>query len=471
MCATDFKIRGGSARRLRLEDAGFGLSVCLGFRLLIRNLDIYRLIEKCLISFSEGFLEGYLWTVKNEFSKKASHLLVIPFVILSIVVRLHQPPAFFESMSKVSKSSSNKSLCPEWWDATQSFLVPGLILTLILFGVGQQLLGSILLSLNVGFLGWVLYFRCGLLSQLTVKKGVSFNLRHMKEHLHHKLYQKQILKNLQTLVGQKKKGPRVVERGGVPLIVRAFILYSDIEDEDVGDCDITKLSLQVMFSLLSTCSKETSSQILQKWSVKHVAGYLDELNSNFVLDEEERNTLLVLVLKVVVQLCEFTDAKVRDGDLGWTVTLMRSILNCMRKRLGDKKSAKEIQQWGINVLFNLQHGSNVAKESFAALNGFGAVLDAVRQYREALPLNKLAAALMVEVQFENVKEGATELRFLPEVFAEGLQRGVMSALTDMKKEHSGCPDIANCDRLLKTEYGKPRKTEIDVDHVEFVEIN
>lgn len=245
------------------------------------------------------------------------------------------------------------------------------------------------------------------------------------------------------------------------------------------------MSLQCIFHLLRTGGgdrNKISSQILDIWSVKNIASYLDELNGlslvkvaaegeNTMMDEEERNELLVLVLKVIAQISEFTNSNIRNNNIDWSEILMKSVLECMRKRIAEKKNGEKIQQWGCNALFNLQHGSNKAKESFALLFGFRVVSDSIRQYRDSLDLNKLASALMVEVQFESVNEGATSLKFLPEVFAEALSSGVMTACSDMSKHFPDCPDISNCNRLLVSEYSKPRKTEIDVDHVEFVELN
>jgi hypothetical protein len=361
--------------------------------------------------------------------------------------------------------------CPEWWHATQNFLVPGLILSLICLAMEQHLLGSMLLACNIGFLGWVLYHRCGLLASLTVKRGVSFNLRHMKETLHFPLYQTRCLNNLIALIERHKKGPRIVEKGdGISTILRAFILYSDMEDDDgIGNYDITKLALEALFGLLRTSPKDAATQILQKWTIKHAATYIDELNNNLDLDENKRCELLVWVLKVVAQLSEHTAVKKRHGK-GWSVVLIKSLLSCMRTRMRDEKS-ESVQQWGCCVLFNTQHGVNAAKETFGACHGFSIVLDAVRRHRKAVQINQLAAVLMAECVFESVKNGTTELKFLPEVFAEALSNGVMSALQDMAQQHSECADIANCNRLLKSEYAKPRRPEIEVDHVEFVELN
>lgn len=340
--------------------------------------------------------------------------------------------------------------------------------------MGQQLVGSILLSLNLGFLGWVLYHRCGLLSSITVKKGVSFNLRNMDENLHGRLYQTRCLTNLNTLINTYNKGPRIVEKGGVRVILRAFILYSDNEKdsggEHVGNVEITELALQAMFGLLRTSPKESATQILQKWTIKHVAGYLDELNhGDLDMDEKVRNKLIVLVLKIIAQLSEHTTPEAR-GSNGWSNTLVTSVLHCMKARLRDQTEAESMQQWGICCLYNIQHNVNVSKESFSNCGGFNVVLDAVRRHRQALKLNQLAAVLMAECVFESVSKHATALKFLPEVFAEALSSGVMSALQDMGKEFPNNGDIHNCKRLMASEYSKPRP-EVDVDRVEFVEMN
>ena len=368
--------------------------------------------------------------------------------------------------------------CPDWWTAVQSFLVPGLVVSLIFLAMGQQLIGSILIALNVAFLSWVLFHRFGLLSRLTIKKGVSFNLRHMDENLHSRLYQVKCLKNIIALIDHHKKGPRIVEKHGIRIILRAFILYSDnekdSEGETGGDVEITELALQALFGLLRTSPKDSTEHILKKWTVHYIAGYVDEITANLDLAEETRNTLLVWVLKIVSQLSEHTAHQVRATGVGWSSVLMQSILNCMKQRLRDQlKSGEHIQQWGICSLFNLQHNTDPAKDSFSKHGGFTVVLDAVRRYRQSLKINQLAAVLMAECVFESVVKNTTELKFLPEVFAEALSSGVMSALQDMQKEYPNNSDIYNCNRLLKSEYGKPRKVDVDVEcnHVEFIELN
>jgi hypothetical protein len=365
--------------------------------------------------------------------------------------------------------------CPKWWNAVQHFLLPGLIISLIFLAMGQHVIGAILLALNVGFLTWVLYHRFGLLASITVKRGVSFNLRNMEENLHGRLYQIRCLNNLLTLINDYKKGPRIVEKGGVRVLFRSFHLYSDNEKDSNGDrkgnLEITNLILQVLFDLLCTSPKDGSKNILKAWPIKDIANYIDELNSNDLdMNEKDRNQMILLVLKIVQQLSEHTTQSERD-TVSWNSILMKSVLNCMKERLRDLEEGESIQQWGTCALYNMQHGVNSSKLTFSKYGGFNVVLDAVRRYRSAVKVNELAAILMVECVFESVANDSTELKFMPEPFAEALSSGVMSALHDMEKEFPENGSIHNCHRLLKNQYSKPRKMEVEIDHVEFVEMN
>ena len=367
----------------------------------------------------------------------------------------------------------NQSCLPEWWHATQSFLLPGLVLSLITLAMGFNLIGSILLACNIGFLSWVLYHRFGLLASITVKRGVSYNLRHMQSNLHAKLYQKKCLNNVISLIDNYKKNKRILEKDGIPIILRTFQLYSDNELDGVGDHDITVLALEALFGLLRTSPAPATVQINQNWKIQSINEYINDLNNNLDMNETNRNELLILVLKVVAQLSENTPSTIRNTNRGWHTLLIQTVLTCMRNRMRDTENmlkSEKVQQWGCCVLFNVQHDSNEAKAMFGSSNGFGVVLDAVRRYRTKLKINQLAAVLMAESVFETVVPGSTKLIFLPNVFAEALSSGVMSALSDMAVQHPKNGDIASCNRLLKSEYSKPRKNIVEADSIEFVDV-
>eukprot|EP00946_MAST-07B_sp_MAST-7B-sp1_P002667 g2667.t1 len=370
---------------------------------------------------------------------------------------------------------SHDSAWPAWWADTKHFLVPGLTLAALCFFFEQPLIGSVLVTAVVGFLSWVLYHRCGLLASITPKRGVTYALRHLRDNLHNRLYQARCLETLSALIAMRaSKGPRIVERGGVALVVRSLLLYGD-GDEDGGDSEITMSAMNVLLGLLRTSPESAAPKLLESWPIKDVATRLVEVSGDLDRSEEERDEHSLTMLKLISQICEAVNADVRGGALAWRNELVDAVITTMQRTVRSEKS-ESMQQWACCVLYNLQHQSLALKERIAKAGGMARVLDAVRIHRDSVKVNKMAAVLLCEILFEpipdvqsseKVAENKTELRFLPEVLAEAIDLGVMQALYEMQKHHTDCVEIFNCNRLIKHELGKERKVSVAEDAATF----
>ena len=360
---------------------------------------------------------------------------------------------------------------PAWWSDTKTFLVPSLVVAAVLFSLGQKLLGGIVVAVSIGFLSWILYHRCGLLATIVPKRGVSYALRMMRQNLHHRLFQVRCLETIEDLINMRaSKGARIVERGGVKLIVRALHLYGDGE-EDGGDSEIVERALIVLLGLVRTSPKTATLQVLSAWPIKDIANRLGEVSGDLDRSEEDRDNLSLLLLKLISQICEAVAPSVRTDALAWRNELVDSVLLNMQRSLRSKKS-EEIHQWSCCALYNLQHQSKVIKVKIAKSGGLARVLDSVRVHRSSLSVNKIAAVFLCEILFEPLldikpKSGADvsksnkpELRFLPDVLAEAIDLGVMQAMYEMQKRHTSCVEIFNCNRLIKHELGKARSVDI-----------
>ena len=81
-----------------------------------------------------------------------------------------------------------------------SIFIPGLLFSIILYFTNQIALGVILLTANISFVAYLLYQRCGVASQMTYKRGVSFNLRNMMQSPSNLLIQQRGLVSIRYLV-------------------------------------------------------------------------------------------------------------------------------------------------------------------------------------------------------------------------------------------------------------------------------
>ena len=81
-----------------------------------------------------------------------------------------------------------------------SIFIPGLLFSIILYFTNQIALGLILLTANISFVAYLLYQRCGVASQMTYKRGVSFNLRNMMQSPSNLLIQQRGLVSIRYLV-------------------------------------------------------------------------------------------------------------------------------------------------------------------------------------------------------------------------------------------------------------------------------
>ena len=363
--------------------------------------------------------------------------------------------------------------CPAWWTDTKHFLVPGLVVSALCFFLQQNFIGGVIVAAVAGFLSWVLYHRCGLLASVTPKRGVTYALRHLRDNLHHRLFQARCLETLEALVSMKaSKGPRIVERGGVALVVRSLQLYGD-GDEDGGDGEIVERAMNVLLGLVRTSPTTAATELLKAWPIKAVAARLSKVSGDMDRSEEERGAHSLMMLKLISQICEVVDADVRGDALAWRNELVDAVLATMQRTMHLNKS-ESMQQWACCVLYNLQHQASAVKIRIAKADGMARVLDAVRAHRESVKVNKMAAVLLCEIIFEPIDPDSSsnsskkpELRFLPDVLAEAIDLGVMQALYEMQKRHATCVEIFNCNRLIKHELGKDRKVTVAEDAASF----
>ena len=76
------------------------------------------------------------------------------------------------------------------------------------------------------------------------------------------------METLSALIAMRaSKGPRIVERGGVALVVRSLLLYGD-GDEDGGDSEITMSAMNVLLGLLRTSPESAAPKLLESWPIK-----------------------------------------------------------------------------------------------------------------------------------------------------------------------------------------------------------
>eukprot|EP00943_MAST-04B_sp_MAST-4B-sp1_P008322 g8322.t1 len=341
-----------------------------------------------------------------------------------------------------------------------SIFMPGLMFSIILYFTNQIALSLVLGTANVAFLLYLLYQRCGVASQMTYKRGVSFNLRHMLQSPSNLLIQKRGLVSIRYLVENKNKSDRVAERGGISILINTmnrFPYEQSIQNDVLKILRIIgEKSALVRRKIFDTLDCKTEL-ILRISRCKNTLLHNDE--SRKLAEELEDEEILKNLLFLIGTLIDGSNFLMKQFRLKG---LCEVVIELLEKTIAMPKMAY-IVCW---VLYQSQSGCDETKHYLASRNIFQATLDVLRQNKDDDKLNLMGSMLLFEILFQHVDEGdggnksSDGLRFLPDVYAEALEAGVFQALVDLQKRRKHVPQLANMIHVLQKTLTKKRESEV-----------
>ena len=339
-----------------------------------------------------------------------------------------------------------------------SIFIPGLLFSIILYFTNQIALGLILLTANISFVAYLLYQRCGVASQMTYKRGVSFNLRNMMQSPSNLLIQQRGLVSIRYLVENKNKSDRVAERGGISILLNTMHRFpheQGIQNDVLKILRIiaekSVLVRRKMFDELD-CKTEL---ILRISRCTHTLAHND--TSRKLKEELEDEEILKNLLFLIGTLIDSSAVLLKKFRLKG---LCEILIELLEKTINIPKIAYVVC-W---VLYQSQSGCDETKIYVAGKNIFQATLDVLRQNKQDDKLNLMGSMLLFEILFKTMNDTeattADGLQFLPDVYAEALEAGVFQALVDLQKRHKNVAQLANMVHVLQKTLAKERENEV-----------
>ena len=339
-----------------------------------------------------------------------------------------------------------------------SIFIPGLLFSIILYFTNQIALGLILLTANISFVAYLLYQRCGVASQMTYKRGVSFNLRNMMQSPSNLLIQQRGLVSIRYLVENKNKSDRVAERGGISILLNTMHRFpheQGIQNDVLKILRIiaekSVLVRRKMFDELD-CKTEL---ILRISRCTHTLAHND--TSRKLKEELEDEEILKNLLFLIGTLIDSSAVLLKKFRLKG---LCEILIELLEKTINIPKIAYVVC-W---VLYQSQSGCDETKIYVAGKNIFQATLDVLRQNKQDDKLNLMGSMLLFEILFKTVNDTeattADGLQFLPDVYAEALEAGVFQALVDLQKRRKNVAQLANMVHVLQKTLAKERENEV-----------